>query len=145
VKGTFSRMSPAAFAQKVGIPPGWCVIAYRWVPTKVERRRATGHWFKLVSSGGSTYRILRFSANLKGGPDSPISDIVLDWSAWLELNGYADDLNKPVELKITRPRWWEMHRLADEHPDPIYRMAARLAVLSVVLGTVSLVLTVLPK
>lgn len=145
MKGTFSRVSPAEFAEKVGIPAGWFVISHRWMPEKSERRRSSGRWFKITSSSGSIFRILRFSPNLSGTPNGDTKgDIVLDWPAWLELNGFADDLDKSVELTFSRASWWQFAKLAESHPDPTYRMAGRLAIISVVLGAESLVLSVAP-
>lgn len=144
MKGTFSRVSPASFAEKVGIPAGWIVISHRWVSEKAERRRTSGRWFKITSANGSVFRILRFSPNLKGVPGWDSAEIVLDWPAWLELTGFAEDVSEPIELSFRRASWWQFAQLAESHPDPTYRMAGRLAVISVVLGVVSLVLSVIP-
>ena len=93
MKGSFKRMSPAKFAESIGIPLGWMVISHRWMPDKSERRRAHGKWYRIKSQGGVSYRVLRFSANLTGAPPDNTGDIVLDWPAWLELNNYAEDLS----------------------------------------------------
>ena len=37
VQGTFHRMSPAQFAERIGIPLGWTVISHRWLADKAKR------------------------------------------------------------------------------------------------------------
>src|SRR5450432_1713550 len=102
----FTRTSPAAFAEKVGIPAGWFVISHRWMPLKPDRRKAHGHWYKIVSRHGTIFRILRFSTNLEGSAETKRGQIVVDWPGWLELWGYADNVDLPAELEITRASRW---------------------------------------
>lgn len=143
VRGTFSRVSPAKFADTVGIPLGWFVISYRWVESKSERRKSHGRWFKLQTESGTVFRVLRFSANLTGSPGKP-GEIVLDYPAWLDLHGRAENVDRPIEIAIAPARWWQSARLAVSHPDPSIRLAGWLAILSVGLGFVS-VIWVLPR
>ena len=49
MKGTFIRISPAQFAEKVGIPASWFVISWRWIPDKSQRRRAHGSWYMIAA------------------------------------------------------------------------------------------------
>lgn len=140
MKGTFNRIAPAAFAEKTGIPLGWMVISHRWMPEKSERRRAHGKWFRLKSAHGTTYRVLRFSANLPGPSANSSGDLVVDWPAWLELNGYADDVTGPLEVEITKARFWRLPQLAASHPDPSTRLSSILGLVSVLLGLLSIVL-----
>jgi|SRR5690554_5252563 len=142
MNGSFNRIAPAAFAEKVGIPLGWMVISHRWMPDKSERRRAHGKWFRLKSAHGTTYRVLRFSANLAGSPPDKPGDLVVDWPAWLELNGYADDVTGPLQLEITKASLWQLPQLAASHPDPAMRLSSMLGFVSVVLGVLSIVLAV---
>jgi hypothetical protein len=142
MKGTFNRVAPAAFAEKTGIPLGWMVISHRWMPDKSERRRAHGKWFRLKSAHGTSFRVLRFSANLTGAPSGGTGDLVLDWPAWLELNGYADDVSGPLELEISKASIWQLPQLAASHPDPAMRLSSMLGFVSVVLGVLSIVLAV---
>ena len=53
MKGSFERVSPAAFAERIGIPLGWFVISHRWMPEKKQRRERHGKWFKLSTSSVS--------------------------------------------------------------------------------------------
>lgn len=46
------------------------------------------------------------------------AEIVLDWPAWLDLHGRAEDVDRPLEIDIVAARWWEYPRLAVSHPDP---------------------------
>jgi hypothetical protein len=141
MKATFTRRSPAYFASKVGIPAGWFVVSWVWMPDKAQRRRAHGHWYKIKSENGEVLRILRFSGRLKADSARSEGAIVIDWPAWLKLHGYADDANKkPLILEIERASLWRFWALANAHPDPTYRLAAKLGLASVALGLLSLVL-----
>ena len=141
MKGTFKRVSPAAFAENVGIPAGWFVISHRWMSVKKERRLQHGKWFKLSTNAASVYRILRFSPNLAGAPDKP-GEIVLDWPAWLDLFGRAENVDGTLQITITAARWWEYPKLAISHPDPAVRLSGYLALLSFCLGVISIALGV---
>ena len=68
VSGVLDRVSPVPFAENVGVPAGWFVLCHRWMPGKATRRRSHGRWFKIESSQGPVFRILRFSPNLEGSP-----------------------------------------------------------------------------
>lgn len=140
MKGVFTRMAPAAFAEKTGIPLGWMVISHRCMPDKSERRRAHGNWFQVKSAHGTTFRVLRFSANLAGSPPNTPGDLVLDWPAWLELSGYANDVPDSLSLEITKAKLWQLPWLAAAHPDPSMRLSSTLGLISVVLGILSIVL-----
>lgn len=142
MKGKFTRIAPAAFAEKTGIPLGWMVISHRWMPDKSERRRAHGKWFRLKSEHGTSFRVLRFSANLSGSPSGDPGQLVLDWPAWLELNGYADDVSGPLELEISKASLWQLPQLAASHPDPAMRLSSMLGFVSVVLGVLSIILAI---
>ena len=142
MKGTFSRVAPADFAEKIGIPMGWMVISHRWIPEKVKRRLAHGRWFRLKSTYGEVFRVLRFSASLPGGPSNGTGELVIDWAAWLELYGFAEDVKNPLELEISQARWWQLPKLAASHPDPAFRLSSILALVSVGLGALSILLAV---
>ena len=142
MQGTFRRVSPAAFAERVGIPAGWVVVSYRWMPDKSQRRRSHGRWFKIESEKATVFRILRFSAQLSGSPKVGHGQLVVDWPAWLQLHGYEDNVDPPLELKFTRVGWWAFPILAISHPDPTIRLTGALGVLSFGLGVLSVVLAI---
>lgn len=68
------------------------------------------------------------------------AEIVLDWPAWLDLHGRAEDVDRPLEIDIAAARWWEYPRLAISHPDPTVRLAGAISILSFALGVVSVIL-----
>lgn len=142
MKGTFSRISPAAFSERTGIPDAWFVISWRWMPEKSDRRRQHGKWYRIKSTNSTVYRVLRFSTHLPGSESQEVGDIVLDWPGWLELNGFAENVDDSLELKIEPASWWVYPKCALAHPDPTHRLAAELALVSVALGAISLVLGV---
>lgn len=142
MKGTFRRVSPAKFAENIGIPAGWFVISHRWMPEKLHRRKAHGAWFKIKSTETHIFRILRFSPNLEGSLSSDSGEIVLDWVGWIDLFGRVEDVNQGIKLEITKARWRDYPKIAVSHPDPTIRMSGYLGLISVALGLLSLLLTI---
>ncbi|MDE2335848.1 MAG: hypothetical protein KGL10_00895 [Alphaproteobacteria bacterium] len=142
IKSQFTRVSPAKFAETIGIPMGWFVISHRWMPDKKQRRLSHACWFKIKSAHGEIYRILRFSANLPGSPSLEQGDIVLDWLGWIDLFDRAEEVEGPIELEISEAKWWNWQTLAVSHPDPSMKLAARIALLSFWLGILSFILSV---
>ena len=76
--GRFKRVSPAQFAEKIGLPLGWIVVNYGHIPKKASRRKAHGAWFEVKSNRGKAYRMLRFSPRLKKGNYKVDAEIVID-------------------------------------------------------------------
>lgn len=142
INGMFNRLSPTKFAEKASIPLGWMVISSRCVSSKSERRRTHGKWFRIESAHGTSYRVLRFSPNLAAPAADHPGKLVLDWPAWLELNGYADDVSTPLQLTITKASLWHLPQVAASHPDPTVRISSELALISVVLGILSIILAI---
>lgn len=143
MKGMFSRMSPARFAESIGIPLGWMVISWRWMPDLAQRRRAHGKWFRIKSKHGVVYRVLRFSTKLSGSPPDTPGEVVIDWPAWLELSGYAEKMPDSLELEFEKADIWHLPQLAASHPDPATRLSGILGLVSVFLGSLSIVLALL--
>jgi len=136
MRGVFERVSPATFAQKVGIPAGWFIVSHRCLPDKKTRRKAHGRWFRIKSSSGVIYRILRFSPNLRS-PGKKDGEIVLDWVGWLDLNDRDEEVSTPLDLEISEVPMWCLPFMVRAHPDPSYRLAGTLGLVSVVLGVLS--------
>lgn len=140
MKTVFVRKSSAEFTEKNGLPLGWVAVSWRWLPDKQQRRHSHGKWYRLKGSWGVTYRVLRFSGNLSGSQKSNQWEMVIDWPAWLELSGYAEDVPDALEIELTRTSIWRSPQLAFSHPDPTIRLATGLGVLSLLLGLLSLAL-----
>ncbi|MBE0645585.1 MAG: hypothetical protein IH600_16005 [Bacteroidetes bacterium] len=141
VKTKFTRTSPAAYAEKIGIPPGWFVIRHGLISKKSARRKYTGRWFQISSDKRTVYRILRFGATVGRDKDSDCERIVIDWDAWLDLYDREVDVESPMELKLSPAKFYHFPRLAVSHPDPTVRMAGWLGLTSVCLGILSVVLS----
>jgi hypothetical protein len=139
IKGLFTRISPAAFAEKVGIPLGWIVISHHHMPAKSARRAAHGRWYRISCEGYSIYRILRFSPNLHYSASGE-NDLVVDWVGWLDLHGRADDVDGPISLEIATVPQIFTPLMTITHPDPTFRLMGWLALISVALGVLSVVL-----
>ena len=139
MQGIFERLAPAAFTKKTGIPLGWFVVSHRWMQDKKQRRLSHGRWFKLSTSLGYTYRILRFSSSLRGAPGTT-GQMVIDWPAWLDLYDREENVDAPIEITISPAKWWEYPRLAVSHPDPAVRLAGWISIFSLGLGALSVLL-----
>jgi hypothetical protein len=142
MKGQFTRIPPADFAEKVGIPAGCFVVSHRWMLDKSHRRLSHGRWFKITSPEGEIFRILRFSPSFEGSLKSGTGQIVVDWPGWLDLFGRAENVDGPIELEFSQAHWWQFPRLAVSHPDPTIRLSGLLGLMSVALGILSVILAV---
>lgn len=136
ITGKFKRVSPASFAEKVGLPQGWIVVRHDHVATKLERRRTHGRWVAVRSAEATVFRILRYSPRL------PAGDIVMDWVGWIDLQGRTDDEVEAMDITITLARWDQLPFIPFRHIDPGYRLSAWLGALSLGLGILSVVLSV---
>ena len=125
-KGSFQRVSPAEFAEKVGIPLGWFVVNHQHLAGKSNRRKAHGRWFKIRSDRATIYRLLRFSPRLTKGSSQTAGDVVLDWAGWIELYGFEEDVDPPLALKISKVPWWQLPWVYLRHPDPAVRLSGWL-------------------
>lgn len=139
IRGLFTRISPAAFTEKVGIPLGWIVISHHHMPSKSARRAAHGRWYRISCEGYSIYRILRFSPNLHYNASGE-NDFVVDWVGWLDLHGRADDVDEPISLEIVSVPLILTPLMTITHPDPTFRLMGWLALISVALGVLSVIL-----
>ena len=135
-QGTFRRVSPASFAEKVGLPMGWIVVRHDHVAEKLNRRKTHGRWVSVKSAHGKVYRVLRYSVNLQ------TSQIVMDWVGWIDLQGRTDQETEEVPLTISTARFWEHLVIPFKHIDPGYRMSAWLGAISVALGALSVILSI---
>ena len=134
--GTFERVSPANFAEKVGLPIGWIVIRHSHVDTKLKRRATHGKWVAVPSARGKVFRVLRYSVNLS------VDQVVMDWVGWIDLQGRTDDELDSLNLAISTAKWYEHLVIPFKHVDPGYRLSAWLGAISVALGLLSVVLSV---
>jgi hypothetical protein len=106
-----------------------------------------------ANSNASVFRVLRFEPTLKFEPGSgetrPAGEIWIDWDGWIDLANRAEDMPRSMSLRIRRAPWWQTARLAEKHPDPAYRLAVRVAwilgLISILMGLVSILLTMLPR
>ena len=86
---------------------------------------------RIVAPGGAAYGILRGLGNL--------SEPVINMDERLRNLLHLNDGDE-VDFQFTTAGFWGQFRWAWSASDPAYRVAARLALLSVVLGAVGLVL-----
>lgn len=131
----FRRVSPAKFSERVELPAGWTVLRFSHLSDKDQRRATHGKWIALTSDQKTIYRIVRYSVNL------PATDIVLDWAGWIDLQGRKGDAPEEIAICIRAPCLWEYLIIPFNHIDPGYRMSAWLGTLSVALGVLSVVLS----
>ena len=123
------------------LPLGWFAISYRFEEEMKERRKIHGKWCEISSKDGSIFRAVRFAGELKSASERP-SEIILDFPGWLVLSDYERNVDKEVELTIRRARWYQYPKFAISHPDPSYKLASWIGLVSLVLGVLSLVLAI---
>lgn len=144
--GNFKIVLPQA--KEIEIDNGWFSVSWRWFPDKKTRRGAHGKWYRITNpaNGRNIFRVIKFSPTLDGthAKDDASWEMVLDWQAFLKLTDYSDtaDLKDAMDLSIHKARWWQMPMLAMGHPDPGYRLASLLGLLSFGISVVSLLLAI---
>lgn len=138
----FRRIAPTSFGEKVGIPLGWVVVNHGHIPDKADRRQVHGEWFEIKSVHAKIYRMLRFSPRLAKGSAGEPGSIVLDWVGWIDLHDRGEDVDGSISLTLSPVPWWGRPWAYLKHPDPAVRLSGWLGWLSVILGALSLVLTV---
>jgi len=134
--GQFGRISPAKFADKVELAMGWIVVRHCHLSSKSDRRATHGHWVAITSGKHRIYRIIRYSVNL------PADKVVVDWAGWIDLQGRTEDEQPELDLTIRRAKFWELAVIPFKHIDPGYRLSAWLGGISLALGVLSLVLSI---
>lgn len=134
-KHAFRRVSPAKFAEKIGLPQGWVVVRHSHVEGKASRRAVHGRWVAITSDKGTIFRIVRFSVNLS------TDQIVMDWVGWIDLQGRSEDEADQVDLTISTASWCQLATIPFRHIDPGYRLSAWLGLISIALGALSVGLT----
>ena len=136
VSNSFERISPANFAEKMGLPLGWIVVRHSHVDTKLRRRATHGKWVAVTSTRRTIFRIIRYSVNL------PADQVVMDWVGWIDLQGRTDEEQDKLDLTIATASWYQLLVIPFRHVDPGYRLSAWLGAISVALGVLSVVLSV---
>lgn len=118
---------------------GWVIISWRIVPDKKMRRKFHGKWVKITHLNKTIFRVISFNGRLIGThKSSDPSDIVMDWSGWVELNDYAEEVDHPLDITIQPARWYERALAHLKHPDPIAKndniMGLVLFILGLIIG-----------
>jgi hypothetical protein len=138
--GTFTRLTGPATPP---LPAGWFIVSHHWVTPRTERRFGHGQWHKITSGGHSVYRLLKFSTHLAGTPSTRNGVIVIDWIAWIDLNGRSPDVSQPLDLRVEPAPWWKWLSCAWSHPDQTFKIVILLAVVSIVFSIVSTAASIL--
>lgn len=141
-EGDFARVSPTKFVEKIALPVGWFVVRFDQIQDKAARRNSHGKWFSIKSDRRTIYRMLRFSVNLKGTTPNGNPEIVLDWAGWIDLYDRDENVDAPLHLTISRVSWWKRPWVYLKHPDPAVRLSSYLGWASVILGAISIGLTI---
>lgn len=119
---------------------GWFSISHKFIDMP-ERKKYRGHWFKISSDYGSCFRVLRMDMLIHKDKADNVDFIHIDWDGWLALT--PDQKSKTdLDLTIKPIKIWDYWRLGSSHPDPAVRIAWVIALISLVLGVISVLLTV---
>ncbi|RIH66193.1 hypothetical protein D1164_04585 [Mariniphaga sediminis] len=141
IKGNFVRKPLGKLPEKIPVPVGWFVIGFNLMKDKNDRREYHGKWFTIKSDHKKIYRVLRFAPNIKGtSSNNNDKEILLDWVGWLDLNNRDEDIDEPIKLTITKTGRIKSIFAGLYHPEPSFRLSTVLALISVILGILSVVL-----
>jgi len=138
---TFSINETSRRSPDRTLPLGFFAISHLWIKEK-NRRLITGKWFCIESDNSKIFRVLRFSPKLEANKDDSKGQISIDYDAWNQLAGFSEDSSQPLSLRFRRASKMEFIRCISSHPDPSYRIAGWLGVISVILGFIGFALGV---
>ncbi len=141
IDGRFTRASLPEGAP----PPAWLSISHRWVERKEDRRKLHGKWCRITSpytSRAGIYRALRFGPTLAFDDARESGEVAIDWAGWLDLQGRDGLEQGELGLKIEVVGGLTVFLASWLHPDPSYRIASQISLVSFALGILALVLAV---
>jgi len=121
---------------KVPVATGWIALNHRY-STSHGGAMVRGKWYKIESSSGSVYRVLRFSPLLRHAQGEFGGEVSLDWDSSLELWG-GESASEPRELLVTEASLLQSVGCAWRYPDPAVQLSLRFAI---VLGGLSLIIS----
>lgn len=130
--------------RKMEPPFGWFSLSNDILADKKgEKGRGknlSGQMFRISrrdSEGKTRKAVFRF---LKMNPLLGKEQMLIDWDAQKLLN---NEKKYSVDLEIRKAKWFELPKAYLSDPDPIRRVSATLGMLSLFLGILSIVLSVL--
>jgi hypothetical protein len=124
--------------------PVWFTISHRFLDDKVDRRMASGKWFQLRTTDGTIFRILRFESKLAYSDNVGTADVFIDYHGWLKLIDYSENIDVTTDVEFKKAGWWQLMHCMVSHPDPGYRLAGWISLVSLLLGIVGLALGMIP-
>ena len=155
IEGRFRRLSRGK-SENYRLPMAGFAVSHLHIKPKSDRRKVRRQWWRIQrrDTNRHVYRTLSFHPPLKtekwvltseaAPEDNP--EIILDWDGWVDLLEDDEEANESLDLSITLVRWWQFlsqARCLWRHPDPTHRLAGKVALISLFLGAVALVVTLL--
>ena len=141
IKANFYRHIIDSSANKDKVELGWFSISHNFIPVKNNRRKFYGKWFCISSDGNKIYRQLKLDPTLKYATSNP--EIIIDWLGFIILKNYdVDSTTKELQCEIRLANWFERIHANIIHPEQGIRAAYKIALISVVLGFISLFLSI---
>lgn len=135
--------------KNISIKLGWFAVSNHWIDKKKDQRNLYGKWCRIkdLETGKIVYRIIRFSPQLKKNSDENTGEIILDWAARVELDKFDGNEDRDYYLEIIRANCLQAIKAAWIHPDPnqklFFRIGVSLGAISVLLGILSIILTLI--
>jgi len=121
---------------------GWFSISHRLVENKYRRRPLYGNWFCKKANGKTIYRQLKFNPTLKSNDGQ--EQIALDWLGSIKLNNFnSENETSPIKYEIHQANRLESIYANIYHPDQGLRAAYKLGIVSLILGLISLVISLI--
>lgn len=141
IEGTFTRIHLGSVTESTPIPTGWFIISHRLIGDTKDVRQHYGKWHTIKNEKNRRiYRILRFSPTLRGSKrNDNLKEIALDWIGWIDLCDRDEDVDIELKLKISKSTFWQrIFCVGFKHPEPAYRLAHLLAIVSIGLGLLAI-------
>jgi|688.fasta_scaffold364301_2 hypothetical protein len=120
---------------------GWFIVSHKLLSdTDRQARKYYGQWHKISCGRARVYRCLRTSPTL-ASTNEPAT-MVIDWDAWCRLSQNTTVDEKALVLSIRPARLIEA-MVFGGHPDPGIRASYQIALFSLVVGIISLIMSLM--
>jgi hypothetical protein len=135
------KFTRATGTDALNVKEGWFLLSY-WLLPEADRltRKYYGRWYKISCAEAHVYRCLRTSPTL-ASTNEPAT-MVIDWDAWCRLSQNTTVDEKALVLSIRPARLIEA-MVFGGHPDPGIRASYQIALFSLVVGIISLIMSLM--
>lgn len=103
-----------------------------------DHKFTSGKWYRIKSSYGTIYRVLRYQPQLSAGKGEESAEISVDYDGG-KILGFNRMGNNQIKIEIRSISLHEYVLATLNHPDPTFRIASWLGLIALFIGGLSLI------